>query len=140
MSGCDIGPALAKGESAEIAIDAMVRRFYALCNQDDRLGPMFAAMIPDFPEHYGFVRDFWSHALLGTDRYQRGTPYSHHLKLTVEEEDFTRWMAAFGQAVEECLPEELAAAAMQRAAHMTQSFKMGMLPLPKPVARPAGAP
>ncbi len=136
MSGCDIGPAVAEGEMAEIAINALVRRFYALCNEDDRLGPMFAKVIPDFPEHYGFVRDFWSHALLGTDRYQRGTPYSHHLTLTVEEEDFTRWMTAFEQAVGECLPEDLGAAAMQRARHMTESFKMGMLPLPKPGSAP----
>lgn len=134
MSGCDIGPAVATGELHEIAIDAMVRRFYALCDHDDRLGPMFRAAILDFPEHYGFVRDFWSHALLGTDRYKRGTPYTHHLKLEVEEEDFTRWMRAFAQAVEECLPEDLAQAAMQRARHMTASFKMGMLPLPKPSA------
>lgn len=139
MSGCDIGPAVATGDAAEIAINAMVRRFYALCNEDDRLGPMFRKAIGDFPEHYGFVRDFWSHALLGTDRYQRGTPYTHHLKLTVEEEDFTRWMTAFAQAVEECLPQDLGESAMQRARHMTASFKMGMLPLPKPGAAPAAA-
>ncbi len=138
MSGCDIGPAVATGDVAEIAINALVRRFYALCDADDRLGPMFQKVISDFPEHYGFVRDFWSHALLGTDRYQRGTPYSHHLGLEVEEEDFNRWMKAFEQAVEETLPADLGEVAMKRAAHMTTSFKMGMLPLPKPGAS-AGA-
>ncbi len=140
MSGCDIGPAVATGEAAEAAIDAMVRRFYAICDADDLLGPMFRALIPDFEEHYGYVRDFWSHALLGTSRYTRGTPYTHHLKLEVEEEHFTRWMAAFEQAVGETLPEVLAETAMARARHMTMSFKMGMLPLPKPAAAPpAGA-
>ncbi|SFG43467.1 hemoglobin [Novosphingobium sp. CF614] len=122
----------------EHAVLAMVRRFYTLSLQDDLLGPMFRAEISDFDEHYGIVADFWSHALLGTDRYKRGTPYAHHTKLTVEEAHFDRWMAAFEQAVEEELPEQLVGPAMQRARHMTQSFKMGMLPLPAPKTRPAG--
>lgn len=126
----------------EQAIMAMVRRFYALSLDDDLLGPMFRAEISDFDEHYGIVADFWSHALLGTDRYKRGTPYVHHTKLTVEEAHFERWMAAFEQAVDEELPDELAGPAMQRARHMTESFRVGMLPLtpPPPRPKPAGAP
>ncbi|MEJ2408276.1 MAG: group III truncated hemoglobin [Novosphingobium sp.] len=124
----------------EAAIMAMVRRFYELSLEDDLLGPMFRAEIGDFEEHYGIVADFWSHALLGTDRYKRGTPYVHHTKLKVEEAHFERWMAAFGQAVEEELPPELAEPAMQRARHMTESFKMGLLPLPTPKKPPLGAP
>ncbi|HZU65317.1 MAG TPA: group III truncated hemoglobin [Novosphingobium sp.] len=122
--------------AGEAAIMAMVRRFYDLCLADDLLGPMFRAVIDDFDAHYGIVADFWSHALLGTHRYQRGTPYSHHTHLTVSEAHFTRWMAAFGQAVGEILPAPLADKAMQRAAHMTASFRMGLLPLPEPGPRP----
>ena len=124
----------------EAAIMAMVRRFYALSLEDDLLGPMFREEIADFDGHYGIVADFWSHALLGTDRYKRGTPYVHHTNLKVEETHFDRWMAAFEQAVEEELPEELRGPAMQRARHMTESFKMGMLPLPAPKKPPLGAP
>ncbi|MDE8652881.1 group III truncated hemoglobin [Novosphingobium album (ex Liu et al. 2023)] len=116
----------------EAAIMAMVRRFYDLCLADSLLGPMFRAKIADFAEHYGIVADFWSHSLLGTDRYRRGTPYVHHVGLKVEEDHFTRWMAAFEQAVAETLPAGLAETAMKRARHMTQSFRMGLLPLPKP--------
>lgn len=122
---------------SEDDIRAMVLRFYELSLKDDLLGPMFRATISDFDEHYGIVHDFWSHALLGTDRYKRGTPYTHHLKLTVEEAHFDRWMAAFTQAARECLPPEGAEMALKRAAHMTQSFKMGMLPLPEPKLRAA---
>lgn len=113
---------------------AMVRRFYALALEDDLLGPMFRAEIDDFDAHYGIVADFWSHALLGTDRYQRGTPFVHHTKLVVQEAHFDRWMAAFEQAVSETLPPALAGPAMKRALHMTESFRMGMLPLPAPKA------
>jgi hemoglobin len=115
----------------------MVRRFYALSLDDDLLGPMFRAEIGDFDEHYGIVADFWSHSLLGTSRYKRGTPFAHHLKLKVEEAHFERWMAAFEAAVAETLPPELAVLAMKRAFHMTESFRMGLLPLPAPRVRPA---
>lgn len=119
----------------EEQISAMVRRFYALCLDDQLLGPMFRATIDDFDTHLSIVDDFWSHVLLGNSRYQRGTPYAHHTHLTVEEAHFDRWMAAFTQATTECLPAHAAELAMKRAAHMTQSFKAGMLPLAPPRAR-----
>lgn len=116
----------------EARIMAMVRRFYELCLEDDLLGPMFRATIDDFEEHYGIVQDFWSHALLGTTRYKRGTPFTHHLNLKVEEAHFARWMQAFTRAVSETLPFPLDALALKRAEHMTHSFKAGLLPLPTP--------
>jgi hemoglobin len=115
-------------------IRALVLRFYELSLADDLLGPMFRAAITDFDEHYGIVQDFWSHALLGTSRYQRGTPYAHHTHLKVEAAHFDRWMAAFTQAAEETLPPAAAMMALKRAVHMTKSFKMGLLPLPEPKA------
>lgn len=121
----------------EAQISAMVRRFYALSFEDDMLGPMFRATIEDFESHYRIVEDFWSHSLLGTDRYRRGTPYSHHTHLKVEPEHFDRWMAAFTAAVQDTLPPAGVTLALQRAAHMTTSFKAGMLPLPAPRPRPA---
>jgi len=119
-------------DQREVAIAAMVRRFYALAFEDDLLGPMFRAEISDLDEHYGIVTDFWSHALLGTQRYQRGTPYVHHTHLKLVPEHFTRWMAAFRQAVSEELPPDLAQLALKRADHMTGSFRAGLLPLTPP--------
>ncbi|EIZ79680.1 sec-independent protein translocase protein TatC [Novosphingobium sp. Rr 2-17] len=131
----DPGPAAPQVASEE-QIAALVDRFYALSLADDLLGPMFRATIADFPAHYRIVQDFWSHALLGTDRYQRGTPYSHHGHLKVEEVHFDRWTAAFTAAAHETLPPAAAMLALQRAAHMTMSFKAGMLPLPSPASGP----
>lgn len=123
--------------ATEDDIVALVRRFYALALADDLLGPMFRAEIADFDGHYTIVEDFWSHSLLGTDRYQRGTPYSHHTHLKVEPEHFDRWMSAFTAAAQDTLPPAAATLALKRAAHMTTSFKAGMLPLPAPRSRPA---
>ena len=122
----------------EVAIEALVRRFYELALADDVLGPMFRETIDDFEAHYRIVQDFWSHALLGTDRYKRGTPYVHHTQLKVEEVHFERWMACFAAAVEETLPPGLAEPAMKRARHMTESFRMGLLPL-TPSGKASGA-
>jgi hemoglobin len=133
MTDPDVSP------EAEALITTMVRRFYDLALADDLLGPMFRATIPDLDEHYGIVGDFWSHALLGTSRYKRGTPFTHHTQLQVEEAHFDRWMAAFTRAVGETLPFPLDALALKRAAHMTESFKMGMLPLPVPKIHAPGS-
>jgi hemoglobin len=116
--------------ATEAEISAMVRHFYRLALEDDLLGPMFRATIADFDSHYRIVDDFWSHSLLGTDRYQRGTPYSHHTHLKVEPAHFDRWMAAFSAAVAATLPAAAAELALRRATHMTTSFKAGLLPLP----------
>lgn len=123
--------------TTESDIKVLVRRFYALALDDDLLGPMFRAEIADFDAHLTIVEDFWSYSLLGTDRYRRGTPYSHHTHLKVEPAHFDRWMAAFTAAAQEALPATAAALALKRAAHMTMSFKAGMLPLPAPRPRPA---
>ena len=121
--------------ASEDDIRALVLRFYELALEDDLLGPMFRETISDFDEHYGIVQDFWSHTLLGTDRYKRGTPYVHHTHLKVEEAHFDRWMTAFEQAAHEMLPPEATDLALKRAAHMTLSFKAGMLPLPTAKSR-----
>ena len=112
-------------------IRALVRRFYALSLADDLLGPMFRETISDFDAHYLVVENFWSNALLGTDRYN-GSAYPHHIHLKVEEAHFDRWMAAFTRAADETLPPSAAEMALKRAAHMTRAFKSGMLPLPTP--------
>ena len=125
-------------ETAEAEIVAMVERFYDICLADELLGPMFRAEIPDLEEHRAIVADFWSHSLLGTKRYQRGSAYAHHVHLKVVEEHFTRWLAAFAQATSEKLSPVLADKAMKRARHMTQSFRYGLLPLGEPTgAQPA---
>lgn len=124
--------------ATEQDIHALVRRFYALALDDELLGPMFRETIPDFEAHFPIVENFWSHSLLGTGRYS-GSPFAHHIHLKVQQAHFDRWMAAFRQAVSETLPSPIDEMALKRAAHMTEAFKAGMLPLPDP-RRPAKQP
>ena len=67
-------------EASEAAIYACVKRFYELGGADPLLGPVFAATIPEPEPHFEVVANFWSHALLGTARYQ-GTPFGVHVNI-----------------------------------------------------------
>lgn len=114
-------------EVSEAAIRACVRRFYLKGDADPLLGPIFAASIPELDPHLEIVADFWSHALLGTDRYQ-GTPFGVHVNLPVEPEHFSRWLALFIETAKETMPEALAAQAIARSNHMTYCFQSGLFP------------
>ncbi|CAN5241590.1 hypothetical protein BH10PSE15_BH10PSE15_00320 [soil metagenome] len=124
--------------ATEADITALVGRFYALALDDDLLGPMFRATIPDLEPHLRIVENFWSTHLLGAARYA-GSAYPQHVHLRVEPVHFDRWMAAFTKAVDETLPVAAADSAMRRARQMTSAFKAGMLPLPPTRHRSAGA-
>lgn len=125
--------------AAEAAIRACVRRFYEKGVVDSLLGPIFASAIPELDPHLHVVANFWSHALLGTTRYQ-GTPFGVHVNLPVEPEHFQRWLSLFSEAANEKMPPELAAAAIARAEHMTQCFQSGLFPFKDADGRPSRAP
>lgn len=126
-------------EASEVALRACVRRFYDKADIDPLLGPIFGASIKDREAHLEIVSNFWSHALLGTTRYQ-GTPFGAHLKLPVEPEHFSRWLLLFIESAKETLPEILAAAAIARAVQMTQCFQSGLFPFQDAEGRPSRVP
>jgi len=98
------------GELTEAMVAALVRDFYGRVHDDTLLGPMFRAVVPDWDEHLQVVTDFWSRALLGTDRY-RGCVMGAHGRLRMTPAHFDRWMALFRRSVAVTLP----AAAADRA-------------------------
>jgi hemoglobin len=123
----------------ELAIGDCVERFYAKGAADPLLGPVFAGAIADFPAHLEIVKNFWSHALLGSDRY-RGQPYPVHTRLPIEPEHFRRWLDLFVETAQETLPDPVAGQAAAKAAHMTDCFQAGIFPFTgvdgKPSRRP----
>lgn len=126
-------------DAAEAAIRACVERFYEKGDADPLLGPIFAKSIHELAPHLDIVANFWSHALLGTARYQ-GTPFGVHVNLPVEPEHFARWLELFIETAKETLPEQLASAAIARAEHMTQCFQSGLFPFKDKDGRPSKAP
>ncbi len=128
----------AEREKLEAAIDGCVRRFYARGAKDPLLGPVFTA-IDDLDGHMAIVANFWSRALLNTERYQ-GQPFAAHINLPIEPEHFTRWLELFSETAAEALPETQAEQAIARAAHMTQCFQAGLFPFTGADGKPSRVP
>jgi len=120
----------------EQQIAALVRRFYDKARQDDSLGPLFAKVVHDWEDHFLTVQDFWSHLLLGTDRY-KGMPFGVHTHLPIELDHFDRWLALFTETAREELPAQAAELAIGRANHMTKAFRTGLFPWTDADGKPA---
>jgi hemoglobin len=123
----------------EQAIATCVREFYDKARQDPMLGPVFAHMIRDWDAHLTIVQNFWSRALLGTERYQ-GSPFTVHAHLPIEPEHFTRWLTLFEETAKATLPPDLAEKASAKANHMAVSFKAGIFPFVDAEGRPSRHP
>lgn len=116
----------ARDESlTEAHIADLVRRFYGKAAADPELQAIFDATIDDWDAHHRVVENFWSHALLQTDRYH-GTPYPVHARLHLKLEHFDRWLALFRETAVEVLPAEAAGRAIAKAEQMAEGFKHGM--------------
>lgn len=101
----------------EAAVRGCVRAFYDVARTDDLLGPVFNGAIRDWDGHLSTMDDFWSAALLGTERYRRA-PFPPHLKLDMGQEHFDRWRDLWVEAAQSSLTAELA----ERAASMGASM------------------
>lgn len=53
----------------EAQISTLVDDFYARVRADDQIGPIFNAIISDWPHHLATLKDFWSTVLLTSGRY-----------------------------------------------------------------------
>ncbi len=123
----------------EEAIGLCVRRFYETAQKDPLLAPVFEVSIADWEHHFGKLQDFWSRALLGTERYT-GFPFPPHLRLPVEPEHFSRWLALFEQTAGETLAPALAQKAVEKARHMATCFQAGIFPFVDKDGRPTRQP
>jgi hemoglobin len=111
----------------EEQISALVRQFYESARADPTLGPIFDVAVTDWDAHLVTVADFWSHALLGTSRYQ-GHPFPFHRSLPIRPEHFDQWLALFVIAADSELPPAAAEKAKAKANHMAKSFRAGLFP------------
>jgi len=115
----------------EAAIERCVRLFYDKAHADEMLAPVMRAGIADFERHVAVVCDFWSRALLGTERYQ-GKAYPVHVGLPIRPDHFDRWLELFEEAAAAQLPPAQATFAIDKAHHMAKSFMAGLFPLETP--------
>ena len=112
-------------ELTEQQISDLVDRFYAKVRQDDEIGPVFNAIVGDWPHHLAKLKDFWSSAMLRTGRY-RGHPMMVHLQLPLDVIHFHRWLALFEETAYETLPPIHAADILDKAHRIAQNFQAGI--------------
>jgi hemoglobin len=105
----------------EADIRNCVRNFYEKARADELIGPIFESMIKDWDQHLKTMDDFWSGALLGTQRYS-AAPFPPHLKMQMDQSHFDRWRDLWLPAVKETLPEPLLAKATSIGEHMAHCW------------------
>ncbi len=91
----------------EKAFEDAIESFYAKVRTDDLIGPVFIAHVHDWTSHQQTMVDFWSRAVLGTQRYN-GMPLPPHVKLRLDQSHFDRWLKVWNEACVETMPEPLA--------------------------------
>jgi hemoglobin len=103
-------------------ISDLVDRFYAKVRLDPEIGPIFNAVIDDWPAHLSLLKNFWSTVLL-QDRSYKGDPLSKHLLLSLDPPHFSRWLTLFEQTAREVMVLEHANAIIDKSHRIAQNFQ-----------------
>ena len=106
-------------------VSLLVHTFYAKIREDDLLGPIFNAHIPEssWPEHLDKLTDFWETNLFAVARF-KGDPSKKHravdknLNQTIEQKHFGKWLQLWFQTIDELFVGERANKAKESARQM----------------------
>jgi hemoglobin len=109
----------------EAEISALVDRFYAKVRLDPDIGPIFNAIVGDWPHHLATLKDFWSTVLLTTGRY-KGDPMMTHLQLPLDPDHFGRWLGLFAETANEVLPADHAQTVITKSHRIAANFTAGI--------------
>jgi hemoglobin len=109
----------------EAQISNLVDRFYAKVRLDPDIGPIFNAIVDDWPHHLATLKDFWSSVLLTTGRY-KGKPLLTHLQLPLDHEHFDRWLTLFAETATEVLPPPIAETVIEKSHRIAETLKLGI--------------
>jgi hemoglobin len=110
---------------SEAEISTLVDTFYAKVRLDPDIGPIFNAIVGDWPHHLATLKDFWSTVMLTTGRY-KGDPMMTHLQLPLDPDHFSRWLDLFTETANEILPPNHAAEIIAKSHRIAQNFKAGI--------------
>jgi hemoglobin len=109
----------------EPEISTLVDNFYAKVRRDPDIGPIFNAIVDDWPYHLALLKDFWSTVLLTTGRY-KGDPMMKHLQLSLDPEHFSRWLALFEETANETLSPSHAAIVVEKSHRIALNLQAGI--------------
>ena len=109
----------------EEEIGNLVDSFYAKVRRDEVIGPIFNAMIDDWPLHLATLKNFWSTIMLTTGRY-KGDPMMRHLQLPLDPAHFQRWLTLFAETANEVMPPGHANSIILKSHRIGQNFQAGI--------------
>ncbi|MDI7861841.1 group III truncated hemoglobin [Rhizobiaceae bacterium n13] len=112
----------------ETLIRRVVHLFYGKIRNDDLLGPVFHARIPqeNWGEHLEKMCDFWSSSFLRTDRYG-GRPLPPHLAIgELSDAHFERWLNLFRETVDATCSPDSARGFYDLARRIAHSFRLAV--------------
>ena len=109
----------------ELAIAALVERFYSKARRDPMIGPVFIAAVADWDAHLNTLRDFWSSVMLTTGRY-KGNPMAAHVKHPIEPAFFDRWLALWRETAAELFAPPIADRFRDKAERIAESLKLAL--------------
>ncbi|MBT9332321.1 group III truncated hemoglobin [Paracidobacterium acidisoli] len=107
---------------SEAQISTLVDAFYTKVRHDPEIGPIFNAVVDDWPYHLAVLKDFWSSILLATGRY-KGNPMMRHLQLGLDPQHFERWLSLFAETACETFPPEGAALVVEKSRRIAQNLQ-----------------
>jgi hemoglobin len=113
---------------SEAQISALVDTFYTRARHDPEIGPIFNAVIDDWPRHLAVLKDFWSSVLLATGRY-KGNPVMRHFQIGLDPQHFERWLALFAETARDVFSPDSAAQIVEKSrliARNLQDLTTGM--------------
>ena len=110
---------------SEQEISELVDRFYAKVRQDEEIGPIFNAIIDDWPYHLTLLKSFWSTVLNTTGRY-KGDPMMKHLQLSLEPVHFRRWLDLFAETARETMQPDHAEMVIMKSQRIAQNLMAGI--------------
>jgi hemoglobin len=85
-------------------ISGLVERFYATVQADERLGPIFADHVEDWPTHLSRMKDFWASIMIESGRFN-GSPMQKHIAIGgLEAAHFSHWQSLWEQTVTQLAP------------------------------------
>jgi len=105
----------------------LVASFYASARADGLIGPVFNAVVTDWPHHLASLTAFWAAQLRGRGVY-RGAPLAAHLAhgALIRPAMFERWLALWAKTAQATMPPDDAATLIARAHAIAESLRAAL--------------
>ncbi len=97
-------------------ISDLVEGFYEAIRGDDRLGPIFARQVKDWPLHLAHMKDFWTSIMIESGRFS-GNPMQKHIAIGgLDATHFMQWQFLWDQTLTRLAPNPVVGERFRQAA------------------------